>query len=65
MELIAIEVRARRKQRNLSQQALAELAGVSVNFVKALEKGNTNIRLDLLLRVLDLFGIEIEAKVKP
>lgn len=63
MEKLAKEVRNRRKERKLSQQALADLAGVSLNFIKAIEKGKTNIRLDLLLRVLDLFGVELEVRM--
>lgn len=59
---IASEVKTRRKQRKLNQQQVAELAGVSRNFIKAVEKGQTNIQLNLLLRVLDLFGLELHVK---
>jgi y4mF family transcriptional regulator len=60
--MLAIEIRKRRRERRLSQRAVADLAGVSLNVVKAIEKGNTNIRFDLLLRVLDLFGIQLEIR---
>jgi transcriptional regulator with XRE-family HTH domain len=50
------------RERRLSQKAVADLAGVSLNVIKAIERGNTNIRFDLLLRVLDLFGIELEMR---
>lgn len=59
-EEIAEIVRRRRKERGLSQEGLAELAGVSRSFIKSLEAGKTNVRLDLLLLVLDLFGIELQ-----
>lgn len=62
MNMLGLEVKKRRRERRLSQQAVADLAGVSLNVVKAIEKGQTNIRFDLLLRVLDLFGIQLEMR---
>jgi transcriptional regulator with XRE-family HTH domain len=57
------EVRERRKQRNLSQEALAHQAGVHPNVVGRLERGSYNITVLTLLAiamklntsVLDLF----------
>jgi transcriptional regulator with XRE-family HTH domain len=58
------EVRERRKQRNLSQEALAHQAGVHPNVVGRLERGSYNITVLTLLAiavklntsVLDLFA---------
>ena len=58
------EVRERRKQRNLSQEALAHQAGVHPNVVGRLERGSYNISVLTLLAiavklntsVLDLFA---------
>jgi len=47
-------IRSRRKARGLTQQELAELAGVSRPYLSRLENGETNGRaaeLDLVLRV--------------
>jgi transcriptional regulator with XRE-family HTH domain len=58
------EVRERRKQRNLSQEALARQAGVHPNVIGRLERGSYNITVLTLLAiavklnasVLDLFA---------
>lgn len=49
-------VRTRRKANGLSQQALAELAGVSQPFLSDLEQGKPTLRLDAVNRVLAVFG---------
>ena len=53
------EVRERRKQRNLSQDALARQAGVHPNVVGRLERGSYNIS------VLALLGIAMELNTSP
>jgi transcriptional regulator with XRE-family HTH domain len=45
------EVRERRKQRNLSQEALADQAGVHANVVGRLERGSYNITVLTLLAI--------------
>jgi len=45
------EVRERRKQRNLSQEALAHLAGIHTNVVGRLERGIYNPTVLILLAV--------------
>jgi transcriptional regulator with XRE-family HTH domain len=45
------EVRERRKQRNLSQEALAHQAGVHANVVGRLERGSYNITVLTLLAI--------------
>jgi transcriptional regulator with XRE-family HTH domain len=58
------EVRARRKEKNLSQEALALQAGVHTNVVGRLERGIYNPSVTLLLAIavklnaslLDLFA---------
>jgi transcriptional regulator with XRE-family HTH domain len=45
------EVRERRKQRNLSQEALAHQAGVHTNVVGRLERGSYNITVLTLLAI--------------
>ena len=43
----------------LRQADLADLAGVSERFVRELEGGKPSVRLDLLVRVLDVLGLEL------
>ena len=49
----------RRKQFNLTQQQLAEKAGVGLRFVRDLEQGKTTLRMDKVNQVLKLFGQEL------
>ena len=56
---LAAEVRARRRALGLSQQDLADLAGVSERFVRFVEQGKPSIQLDALLGVLDALGLEL------
>ena len=45
------EVRERRKQRNLSQEALADQAGAHANVVGRLERGSYNVTVLTLLAI--------------
>jgi transcriptional regulator with XRE-family HTH domain len=51
LQKLADEVRERRHQRNLSQEALAHDSGICLNALKKLEWGKTNSQ------VLTLFGV--------
>jgi y4mF family transcriptional regulator len=57
---LADEVRARRKQLQLRQEELADLAGVSERFVFALENGKATVQLDKVLAVLNALGLHLE-----
>lgn len=61
---IARLVRDRRKALRLTQDDLADLAGCSPRFVRALEAGKTTVRLDKLLDVFDVVGLELEVSVR-
>ncbi|HEY8753751.1 MAG TPA: type II toxin-antitoxin system Y4mF family antitoxin [Arthrobacter sp.] len=56
---LAAEVRARRGQLGLTQQDLADMAGVSERFVRFVEQGKPSIQLDSLLAVLETLGLEL------
>lgn len=45
-----------RKKTGLTQQQLAEKAGVGLRFIRDVEQGKRSIRLDSLNAVLSLFG---------
>lgn len=49
-----------RKQSGLTQQELAELAGVGKNMVYELEKGKQGVRLVNLFKVLQVLNIELD-----
>ena len=48
-----------RKQYRLTQEDLAEKAGVGLRFVRDLEQGKTTLRMDKVNQVLSLFGAEL------
>ena len=49
----------KRKRLNLTQQQLAEKAGVGLRFIRDLEQGKTTLRMDKVNQVLKLFGHEL------
>ena len=50
-----------RRQENLTQQDLADRAGVGIHFVRDLEQGKSSLRMDKVNDVLKLFGEELGA----
>ena len=57
-ELISL-VKEKRKQLSLTQQQLAEKAGVGLRFLRELEQGKNTLRIDKVNQVLKLFGYEM------
>lgn len=49
-----------RKQSGLSQQELAQLAGVGKTVIYDIEKGKESVRLNTLLKVFDVLNIQIK-----
>lgn len=60
-ERLGEAVRSRRKALRLTQEDLADLAGCSPRFVRALEAGKASVRLDKLAAVLAALGLELTA----
>ena len=54
--VLAVLVRDRRKAADLTQRALSELAGVGPRAVWDLERGKATLRMDVVNRVLAVFG---------
>lgn len=54
-------VRARREDLGLRQSELADLAGCSERFVHTVEHGKASLRLDKLLDVLEVLGLDLLA----
>ena len=53
-------VRDRRRDGDLSQQALADEAGVSRRWLASLEAGKPGAEIGMVLRVLSTLGVELE-----
>ncbi len=66
MEQIARVLKERRKERGINQQDLADLAGVGINSLVAIERGKGNPSLKTILRILDVLGLEMSlSPVRP
>ena len=59
-EQLGHALRAVRKQLGLTQPQLALAAGVGVRFIVDLEAGKTTLRLENVLRVIDVLGGKLE-----
>ena len=57
-------IRERRKKLGVNQQTLADLAGVAVNTLVAIERGEGNPQLSTLLTILDTLGLQMDLRIK-
>ena len=57
-------IRERRKKLGVNQQTLADLAGVAINTIVAIERGEGNPQLITLLTILDTLGLELNINIK-
>lgn len=59
MKTLAEFVKKRRKEVNLTQEAFAERAGVALTVIRKIEQGKTNLNMDKVNLVLQMFGHEL------
>jgi y4mF family transcriptional regulator len=57
-ELIHL-IKTKRSELGLTQEELAEKAGVGLRFIRDLEQGKESLRLDKVNQVLALFGMKM------
>ena len=57
-------IKERRKHLGVNQQTLADLAGVGLNTLVAIERGDGNPQLNTLLTILDTLGLQMDIKLK-
>lgn len=62
MQRLGTALRQRRKSLRLNQAELAALAGVGLAFLYELEHGKATVRIDKLLAVLGVLGVELELR---
>jgi y4mF family transcriptional regulator len=55
-------VRARRRALQLNQSEIAALSGVGLAFLYDLERGKPTLRIDKVLAVLEVLGLELELR---
>lgn len=53
---LAVFIKTERKKYGLTQQELADKAGVGIHFIRDLEQGKTNLQTGKVNTVLYLFG---------
>ena len=61
---LSVFVKDMRREHSLTQEELADKAGVGLRFVRDLEQGKQTLRMDKINQVLELFGREVGAVVK-
>ncbi len=59
MSNLGKQIASRRKQLNISQADLAEMSGVSLRTLSAIENGDANPSIDVLSKVLEPLGLVI------
>jgi transcriptional regulator with XRE-family HTH domain len=57
-------IKQRRKNLLVTQKELAELAGIEINTLTKIERGEANPSLDILQKVLDTLGLEMVIQIK-
>lgn len=55
-------IRSERKAQNMTQTELANLSGVSINFISQLEQGKPSVQMDSVFMVLETLGLSLEIK---
>ena len=61
---IGTAIKERRKHLGVNQQTLADLAGVGINTLVAIERGEGNPQLSTLLTILDTLGLQMDLHIK-
>lgn len=59
MKRLSEFVKARRKEVNLTQEEFAERSGVALTVLRKIEQGKTNLNMDKVNLVLNMFGHEL------
>lgn len=61
---IGDQIRLRRKELMITQPDLADIAGISINTLYKIERGQANPSIRVLGKILDVLGLEISVGVK-
>ena len=56
-QTIGMRIKELRKQKKIPQEKLAEMIGITPNYLSALERGAYNIKLDTLVQIIDCLDI--------
>lgn len=61
---LSVVIKSRRKTLAISQQDLAEMAGVGLATIKDIERGKGNPSMGTVSKIMEVLGLEIEYKVR-
>lgn len=64
MSNIGQQIKERRKSLKVTQRQLAELAGIGINTLTKIERGEANPSLGILNKILDTLGLELTTTIK-
>jgi HTH-type transcriptional regulator / antitoxin HipB len=63
-EQLGRAIRARRRELQLTQQAVADLTGINRVVVGQLERGKSTVQLRIVLLVAQVLGMDFELRVR-
>ena len=61
---IGATIKSRRQEMGIKQQELADLAGVGINTVVAIERGHGNPSVKTLQRITEVLGLRLVLQLK-
>ena len=62
LESLAALIQKTRKEQNLTQADVAAACGVGVRYIVDLEKGKETCQIGKAIKIVNMLGIELEAK---
>ena len=57
-------IKDRREVLRITQEHLAELSGIGLRTLKAIETGNGNPTLDTIIKIIEILGLELKLNIK-
>jgi y4mF family transcriptional regulator len=61
---IGKQIKERRKVLRITQPDLAEMAGISINTLYKIERGQANPTIQMVNKIAEILGMEIKIEVK-
>ncbi len=61
---ICNKIKERRSLLGITQQDLSDISGVGLRTIKEIETGKGNPSIHILLKILNVLGMELEAQIK-
>ena len=65
LKKLGAQIRKARKDRNMTQDQLSQLSGISVRHIAKIEKGVMNLSFEILYQLASILDISLDAIVHP